>query len=385
MPAVSVIVPTYNRKAYVCEAVHSILQQSFTDLEAIVVVDGSTDATIEALGAIQDKRLRIIQQPNAGRSAARNNGIAQSSGEYISFLDDDDRFLPEKLAMQVQFLRENPAVDILGAGLRLVDAQGNPTGVLQPWEDQESLDLLSCLYSCPLIPSAVLLRRSSLSLLSGWFDPAMPPSEDKDFFVRLIAAGGRAGWLKELVADYRVHASNSQQDGQAYLRVRNLMYDKIFASPALAPEILAEKEKLYGASYLNAAFHCFATGQIDLAQVDLRRALDIYPPMLAGKPSYFASHLLDFSATFHVQDSQAYLKRFFDTLPSDLNSLRKYRRETFALYHMKAYFRKDQRSSLDAVHDLFRALCYDPFWITNKGVWALLVKRAMERSKPDGE
>ncbi len=103
-PLVSVVIPTYNRAQMVSEAVRSVLEQTFGDLEVIVVDDGSTDGTREALKPHADK-IRYLRQENSGVSAARNRGIAEARGSLIAFLDSDDLWLPAKLKNQVLFFQ----------------------------------------------------------------------------------------------------------------------------------------------------------------------------------------------------------------------------------------------------------------------------------------
>src|SRR5260370_32555542 len=107
MNVVSVIIPTYNSAAYLGEAIHNVLAQTFQDFEVIVVDDASTDNTKEVVGLI-GKRIRYIRQDRAGPSTARNHGILESSGDLIAFLDADDVWLPTKLAKQVDSLKQHP-------------------------------------------------------------------------------------------------------------------------------------------------------------------------------------------------------------------------------------------------------------------------------------
>ena len=111
MPRVSVIIPTYNRAGYLCESIESVLTQTYTDYEIIVVDDGSTDDTEEVLQLwIADGTIHYVWQENRGESAARNHGIELAIGEYIAFLDSDDLFMPTKLEEQVAYLDNHPEV-----------------------------------------------------------------------------------------------------------------------------------------------------------------------------------------------------------------------------------------------------------------------------------
>ena len=108
MPLISVVIPVYNGEKTIAETIESVLNQSFSNFEIVVINDGSQDSTLDILASIQDPRLKIFSHPNAGLSASRNRGISQSSGEFIAFLDADDLWTPDKLEAQLTALQENP-------------------------------------------------------------------------------------------------------------------------------------------------------------------------------------------------------------------------------------------------------------------------------------
>jgi glycosyltransferase involved in cell wall biosynthesis len=107
---VSVVMPAYNVAPFIATSVESVLQQSFTDLELIVVDDGSVDGTADRLSGFRDPRLRVIRQANSGSAAARNSGILLASGQYMGFLDADDLWAPTKLETHIGFLERHPDI-----------------------------------------------------------------------------------------------------------------------------------------------------------------------------------------------------------------------------------------------------------------------------------
>ena len=110
MPKVSVVIPTHNRAGFLQAAIQSVLNQTFQDFEIIVVDDASEDQTTEIVRSFSDPRIRYMRhESNKGQGASRNDGIRQASGEYIALLDDDDEWLPEKLAKQVALLDSSPS------------------------------------------------------------------------------------------------------------------------------------------------------------------------------------------------------------------------------------------------------------------------------------
>jgi GT2 family glycosyltransferase len=186
MSLVSAVIPTYDRRALVCEAVASVLGQTWSDLELIVVDDGSADGTAEALSArFDDPRLHVLRQENRGVSAARNRGVDAATGEWVAFLDSDDTWLPPKLERQLRMLAAHPEAPACyteeiwyrhgrWANPRTVHAKHS--GWIFP----------NCLPLCIISPSSILLRRSLFETLGG-FDESLPACEDYDLWLRLSA------------------------------------------------------------------------------------------------------------------------------------------------------------------------------------------------------
>ena len=181
-PTVSVIIPTYNRWPLVGDAIDSVLAQRDGDFEVIVVDDGSTDDTVQQLSRF-GSRLRVLQQPNRGVSAARNLAARHARGNYLAFLDSDDLWLPEKLAIQTVFMEQNPAVQIcqteeawIRNGVRV-----NPKAKHR----KPSGDIfLPSLELCLVSPSAVMLTRELFERVGG-FDETLPVCEDYDLWLRI--------------------------------------------------------------------------------------------------------------------------------------------------------------------------------------------------------
>lgn len=179
---VSVIVPTYNRAAAVERAVASVLAQTHTDLELIVVDDGSTDDTGARLATIADDRLRIVRQDNAGVAAARNRGLREARCDLLAFLDSDDLWRPGKLACQIEALTTAPpsaglcvtAVEVVGPD-QSREIRHSPGGRLF-----EPLLLTNSIHA---VLSSGLIRRAVFEAVGG-FDPRLPAIEDWDWLQR---------------------------------------------------------------------------------------------------------------------------------------------------------------------------------------------------------
>ncbi len=185
---VSVIIPVHNGKQTVSRAVDSVLGQSYLEREVIVVDDGSTDSSLELLRKYGSK-IRLVEQKNAGVASARNRGIKLARGEYVAFLDQDDFWVQEKLAIQVEILKKHPSIGLTFSNLEAVNKQGERLGFtvlpsdyrFSPcWED-----LL--LKSSIVIDSTVLARREIVLKVSGFDAPLFIEQgyADVDFFLRL--------------------------------------------------------------------------------------------------------------------------------------------------------------------------------------------------------
>jgi glycosyltransferase involved in cell wall biosynthesis len=193
---VSIIIPTYNRAATIADAVESALSQTYQPIEVIVVDDGSDDDTAAALAGYAD-RIRLIRQENAGPSAARNRGVAESSGEIVAFLDSDDTWLPEKIRKQVELMQEGGQrmnCCVCNADIRGMD--GEPAGTsfglagLAPgvargrWTNPAEVLAGGFL----LFNQVVAVRRSAFDAVGG-FRPELRLLEDYELALRLAASG----------------------------------------------------------------------------------------------------------------------------------------------------------------------------------------------------
>ncbi|MFD2427904.1 glycosyltransferase family 2 protein [Sphingobium scionense] len=188
-PLFSVVIPTYQRREKVVAAVLSALDQTVSLIEVIVVIDGSTDDTEQALLEIDDPRLRVIVQPNRGASAARNAGIAQAKGRYIAFLDCDDRFLPHHLADLLPLLQQDE--NVVAYGQVLVD-RGEGRNFLKPPRAIATGETIDRYLMC----DRGFIQTSSLALSRGLADKVryredVKFGDDTDFAVRLALAGGQ--------------------------------------------------------------------------------------------------------------------------------------------------------------------------------------------------
>ncbi|MDQ7032067.1 MAG: glycosyltransferase family A protein [Desulfonauticus sp.] len=180
---VSVIIPTYNRAKFLGQAIESVLKQTYTCLELIVVDDGSTDRTWQIVKHFSDKRIKYFYQENKGVAWARNWGVKVSRGEFIAFLDSDDFWLPQKLEKQLRFLQETDflLVQCLEKWFRRGKFVNQKRKHLMPagWFWEKALEM------CLIGPSCVLLKRQVLDKV-GVFDETFPACEDYELWLRVL-------------------------------------------------------------------------------------------------------------------------------------------------------------------------------------------------------
>lgn len=187
-PLVSVIIPCYNREAYVADAINSLLRQTYPRIEIVAVDDGSTDRTVEVIQSFGDK-VSLVRQKNLGVSAARNTGIHNSTGEYIVFLDSDDWLSDDAIEVHMLAAKQWPEADVYGLDTAQPKADNKivVTGADWPSTPDQPLGLL--LLQPPLYFPSQMYRRRALKRV-GYLDESFRSHEDSDCLIRVVLTGG---------------------------------------------------------------------------------------------------------------------------------------------------------------------------------------------------
>jgi glycosyltransferase involved in cell wall biosynthesis len=180
-PAISVILPTYNRAGLLARAVSSVVAQSWTDWELIIVDDGSTDNTAEVIDGLMrtDARIHTVAQANAGPSNARNRGYSLSHGALITYLDSDDEYLPDHLAVRVQFMRDHPDIDCIHGGCHVIGDAGRKV-VPDMHDPSRMIPIAEC-----VVGATIVIRSPVLRTLGGWHNGY---AEDAELIARVCRA-----------------------------------------------------------------------------------------------------------------------------------------------------------------------------------------------------
>ncbi|KAB2904623.1 MAG: glycosyltransferase [Anaerolineae bacterium] len=217
MPKVSVVMAVYNGLPYLNDAVESILRQTMTDFEFIIINDASADQTSEILHQFNDPRLRIVDlEKNEGQTACLNRGLKMATAPFVARQDADDRSKPNRLAEQVAFLESNPDYLLLGTAGELIDDRDIITGIdRKPVTDQEVRAVFAGHDNC-FFHGSVMFRREVLDKI-GLYREGFRNSQDYDMWLR-IAEIGKVANLPEPLYQYRLHAG--QMTFTSYYRMK---------------------------------------------------------------------------------------------------------------------------------------------------------------------
>lgn len=271
MPKVSVIIPAYNAMAYLPETIATVLEQTYTDFEVLVINDGSTDNIKEWISQIEDSRVKLVSQINSGLAAARNRGIQESVGEYLAFLDADDLWEITKLEKQVKVLDTHSQVGLVYTWVTYVDRQGKSTGRTvnyqfegNVWSELVQRNLIEC-------GSVALVRRSCLEQV-GLFDEQLSSlnvGEDWDMWLR-IAAHYDFKVVKEPLVYYRQLPGSSSKNWQLVAVSLRAVIEKAFADASL--ELLPLRNKSYANAHLVLGWKAIQSQTKDYQQASYFRS-----------------------------------------------------------------------------------------------------------------
>ena len=225
-PTVSVVIPCYNLGEYLNEAVDSVLAQTFTDFEIVIVDDGSTDERTRALLAnYQRPKTRVIRTENHGLPAARNEGARHTSGRYLCMLDADDRLEPHYMERSVEALEREPELAFVSHWLQTF---GDEHWTWRP-ESCELADLLNT----NTVNGAAMVRREVFEAAGGFDETLRDGFEDWDFWIMLVERGYRGRILPEVLFNYRRRADSMSRDmmkGDMFARLHRVLAEKHSAS-----------------------------------------------------------------------------------------------------------------------------------------------------------
>lgn len=316
-PKVSVIVPVYNGAPYLAEAIQSVLDQTFSDFELIVVSDASPDESALVIKHFDDRRIVYIEHPkNRGANAARNTGACVSSGEILAFLDQDDLFHRDKLAAHVAFLERNPDIGFSYNGRFELLSTSSKT-IRDLWRPPQTVTLADMVLGFPFGPSEMVIRRDWFFRAGLWDEGSTFAGGEIDLDGRLWMEGCGFGCVDRALTYRRPHAGklrNLSQMCAGEIRAR----EKVFADPRCPMEIQDLRNVAGLHSYLVYAYHALAQEETELGQELVREATRVSPTILDGNPCELISFFTAYSILDEAKDLEAVLNAVIGQIPPEL-------------------------------------------------------------------
>jgi len=261
-PLVSIIIPAYNAEKYIQRALESALAQTYKDIEIIVIDDGSTDKTAEIIKTYQDPRIIYIFQKNQGQGPARNNGIKKSQGEYITFLDADDYYFPEKVEKQVRFLENHSEYQAVYCNA-LHFYSAHPLVFFKKKHNYHSGDIFKDLLESSYINLNTIMVSRQILDKAGLFNENRYCPEDWELWLKISRAGFQFGYLDEDLVKVEIRPdSNTTMAIQWILKNNALkMFENIFSSMNHEEKVLYKTEEILRKMRFKLAVACLVGGR----------------------------------------------------------------------------------------------------------------------------
>jgi len=313
-PTVSVIIPAYNVERFIVQAIDSVLNQTISELEIIVVNDGSEDGTNKAVEQFDDVRIRMIFKENGGCASARNAGVKIARGNFISFLDGDDYWLPDKLERELAWFESHPHADLVFSLSLAVNEEGDNLGILKTGKHR-SFSFEDLLIENPVgNGSSVLIKKEALDQ-TGPFDESLPASSDCDMWLRIAKLHhNNFICLPKVLTCYRRRRFQTTGDYRRMAKAYELVLEK---ARLIDPEVIQQTERL---SRCNAsryhAFIAYETGDLKVARALLMKSFIAAPgPFILKQRSWLLA--------FGITSKSCLPERFHSALGASYIYLRK--------------------------------------------------------------
>lgn len=336
-PKVSVVIPAYKQAAYLGAALESVLGQRYENLEVIVVNDASPDQTNAVVARYPDPRLSLIEhQENRGLPAARNTGLRAATGTIFALLDADDFFHQDKIQAHVDFLRENPQIDVSYNARYEVNETG---GTLALWRPPTTATLRDMVMGFPFAPSDMVLRREWAWQVDLFDESYTAMSEDLDINCRLALAGCRFGGIDQALNYRRYYPNRVIRNVPARVQGAERALNTLFHNPACPAEILALRDAAFANLYLVWSYEAALATLTELAQHWLTEAARLDPTLLAADGARLHEFLIDRSIQDGGDHAQA-IEQLMAQLPGELQWFATERAQIVAAADLRAGIRE---------------------------------------------
>lgn len=274
MLLISVIMPCFNAEQHLRKSINSVFNQTYPNIELIVINDGSSDGSLQILKSLSDTRLTVLDQPNLGVCKTRNRGILAAKREFIAFLDADDTWRPECLKKLYQALATNQSAALAYCGWRNIGLRG---GAGQPYvpPDNETMDKLAALFQNCLWPIHACLSRKNVIIEAGLFDESILTSED---FLLWLKIGSQNNLIRvpEVMAFYHFHNGEQATQNKEKIALNHWYAQQKFLqqNPEIIPMLGKSKiRQLMHGKLLHRGFQCYWNSDLKTARTIFRKVM----------------------------------------------------------------------------------------------------------------
>lgn len=315
-PLVSVIIPAYKQAAFLGEAIASVLNQSYTNLEVIVVDDASPDDTAAVVASFVDPRLRYIAHDrNRMLAASRNTGMRAARGELLALLDADDYFGPDKLALHVAYLRDHPQCGVTYNSRYELNCRSNT--IRNMWRVPLRLGLADVVLGFPFSPSDMVLRREWAFAVDLFDESYVHFSEDMDINCRLALAGCQFGGIDRSLNYRRYHAGRVIRNTRQRLDASLAAVDRTLNDPRTPEAVRSLRSRAYANNYIVWATEALRQGDTQNGLDYLRSAVVCLPSILSGEPNEVTDFFLNDAIYDEGQDHVAVYRSYIAQLTDE--------------------------------------------------------------------
>jgi glycosyltransferase involved in cell wall biosynthesis len=291
MVAISVVMPAYNASRYIKDAIESILNQTITDFELIIVNDASADQTEDIILSYTDKRIRYFKnETNRGIAFTRNLGMEKATGKYIAVMDSDDISLPDRLEKQFLYMESHPEIDILGSAMTVFS---DDYRFIKQFPTDPEYVKAYLYFRNPLAQPTVMMRKDFLIKNNLAYNPEIKDgTEDYDFWFIAAMNGAKITNLEESQVNYRISETQISNKSNDYLRTERL--HALFRSKLNLLNISIDDENFL-------LFYTFIWGRIDINDKEFNTIIELFQKIEEAnnktgifKPEYFKAVILSF-------------------------------------------------------------------------------------------
>jgi Glycosyl transferase family 2 len=314
---VSVLIPAYNQAQFLGDAIRSVLDQTYSNFELIIVNDASTDNTAEVVGQFDDARIRCItHEQNRGLSAARNTGIRVASGDLIALLDSDDYYHPDKLKVHIDFLEKHP--DIGATYNARYDLIPSLKTIRDLWRPPQRITLSDLVLGFPFAPSDLVIRREWFFSVGLYDEMLTFFGEDLDMNCRLALSGCQFASVDRILNYRRYHSGKKIRDVNTALQTILGVLGNTFADPGCPDGVLSLHDKAIARHQMLWSIIAFDQEETSLGQEYLTDAIRLNPSILEGRPCELIESLISYSIADESRSHENILRGIFDQLPAQI-------------------------------------------------------------------